>query len=483
MKISTMDKAYKALVTIPAWQQKLLSDSGNFTNSIDSVAAAYSNVPMIYRAVKMRCDALSSVPIHIYKNDNEVDWPFPCDMCDLIWRMEADLLGAGFSTVLKLRNRVRVLDLQRLNPFTVAIHYDNANGLTFSQAGKVWPESDMVYIKEFSYSDDLTSGISTVQACLNDAGLMNYQTRFASRFFEAGAMPIVLVSADGLIEEEKQRIQNFFSKLASGVGNAWRALATRTKLTPEVVSQDLDKMTMPELYAQATKNIANAFGIPVNMFSGDDNYASADSHRMRFWQDTVRPRGRIVEEALNRQVLKPMGLRMEFAFDEMDIFQEDETQRAQAFSLYVGAGVNPMVAKEMLGIESNTDIPFMAPQPEPIETEKPLDVTVDATAEFEKWERKALKRIKDGKSADCQFDSELIPLAIQDEIHAALKLCVEPDEVKRVFGGEYESPQDIGLYKELKRANELLERSLMDKPEFHITVNTKDVDEPITEPA
>ena len=71
----------------------------------------------------------------------------------------------------------------------------------------------------------------------------------------------------------------------------------------------------------------------------------------------------------------------------------------------------------------------------------------------------------------------------QSRYHAALKLCVEPDEVKRVFGGEYESPQDIGLYKELKRANELLERSLMDKPEFHITVNTKDVDEPITEPA
>jgi len=473
-----MAETYKAITNIPGWVDLLTSDGVP-----DSIAALYSRVPILYRAIQLRCDALSSVPIHIYKNDNEVDWPFPCDMCDLIWRMEADLLGAGFSTVLKLRNRVRVLDLQRLNPFTVAIHYDNANGLTFSQAGKVWPESDMVYIKEFSYSDDLTSGISTVQACLNDAGLMNYQTRFASRFFEAGAMPIVLVSADGLIEEEKQRIQNFFSKLASGVGNAWRALATRTKLTPEVVSQDLDKMTMPELYAQATKNIANAFGIPVNMFSGDDNYASADSHRMRFWQDTVRPRGRIVEEALNRQVLKPMGLRMEFAFDEMDIFQEDETQRAQAFSLYVEAGVNPMVAKEMLGIESNTDIPFMAPQPEPIETEKPLDATVDVTAEFEKWERKALKRIKDGKSADCQFDSELIPLAIQDEIHAALKLCVEPDEVKRVFGGEYESPQDIGLYKELKRANELLERSLMDKPEFHITVNTKDVDEPITEPA
>jgi hypothetical protein len=59
-----------------------------------------------------------------------------------------------------------------------------------------------------------------------------------------------------------------------------------------------------------------------------------------------------------------------------------------------------------------------------------------------------------------------------------LKLCIEPDEVKRVFGGGYESHEDIGLFKELKRANELLERSLMDKPEFYITVNTKDADEP-----
>ncbi len=478
MKISTMDKAYKALVTIPAWQQKLLSDSGNFTNSIDSVAAAYSNVPMIYRAVKMRCDALSSVPIHIYKNDNEVDWPFPCDMCDLIWRMEADLLGAGFSTVLKLRNRVRVLDLQRLNPFTVAIHYDNANGLTFSQAGKVWPESDMVYIKEFSYSDDLTSGISTVQACLNDAGLMNYQTRFASRFFEAGAMPIVLVSAEGLIEEEKKRIQNFFSKLASGVGNAWRVLATRTKLTPEVVSQDLDKMTMPELYQQATSNIANAFGIPVTMFMGDDNYASADSHRMTFWQDVIRPRARLIESALNRQLFKPLGMELEFSFDEMDIFQTDEVERASAFATYVNAGVNPEVVKEMLGIDAPEDIPFMAPKPEPVEVEAPLDVT----AEFEKWERKALKRLKEGKTADCEFDSELIPLGVQDEIHNALKLCIEPEEVKRVFGGGFESHEDIGLYKELKRANELLERALMDKPEIHVTVNTKDADEPDAKP-
>lgn len=472
-----INKTIKALVSLPAWQQRALSDAGDFTNSIGTVAEAYAKVPLIYRAVKMRCDAISSVPVHIYKGETEVDWPFPCDMRDLIWRMEADLLGAGVATVLKLRNRVRVLDLQRLNPFTVAIHYDNANGLTFSQAGKVWPESDMVYVKEFSYSDDMTSGASTVQACLNDAALMNFQTRFASMFFEGGAQPTILGSFDGMVsDDEVARIQGIFNKKATGVGKAWKWLFTRQKITTEVIAQELDKMAMPELYQQATSNIANAFGIPVTMFMGDDNYASADSHRMGFWQDVIRPRARLIESALNRQLFKSLGMELEFSFDEMDIFQTDEVERASAFATYVNAGVNPEVVKEMLGIDAPDDMPFMAPIPEPVEVENPLDVT----AEFEKWERKALKRLKEGKTADCEFDSELIPLGVADEIHNALKLCIEPDEVKRVFGGGYDSPQDIGLFKELKRANDLLERSLIDKPEFHITVNTKDADEPST---
>jgi len=55
------------------------------------------------------------------------------------------------------------------------------------------------------------------------------------------------------------------------------------------------------------------------MFMGDDNYASAESHRMGFWQDVIRPRARLFEEAFNGQLLEKLGLRMEFAFDEMDI--------------------------------------------------------------------------------------------------------------------------------------------------------------------
>jgi len=123
MKIDTINKAYKALVNIPAWQQRLL-DGGDFSDSIDNVQNAYAKVPIVYRAVKMRCDALASVPVKItnIKTEKEADWPYPdVDIPDLVWKTEAALLGSGIAVILKLKNRVRTVGLQWLNPFTVTV--------------------------------------------------------------------------------------------------------------------------------------------------------------------------------------------------------------------------------------------------------------------------------------------------------------------------------------------------------------------------
>ena len=117
MKLYTVDKAYKSLVHIPAWQQQLLDAEGSFTDAISNVQNAYSKVPIIYRAVKMRCDLLSSVPVVIKKGDKVIENDdlaktlFPIDFRDLIWNTEAALLGNGKAVIVKLRNRVRVMGL------------------------------------------------------------------------------------------------------------------------------------------------------------------------------------------------------------------------------------------------------------------------------------------------------------------------------------------------------------------------------------
>ena len=468
MRLSTMNNAIKGTLHIPSWQQKLL-DGGAAGDHVENAQQAYEHVPLIYRAVKLRCDSLTAVPVYVRnKAGDDVDWPFVTPLANLIWQTEAALLGSGKAVILKLSNRVRTLDLQWVNPFTVSVSYDGGI-LRFNQRGTVWDETQVVYIKEFSFSDDLTSGVSAIDAAMEDAALLRFQTRFSSYFFEHGAMPIVLINADGIIDdEEKGRIQNYFTRLASGVGNAFRTLVTRTKLNTNVVSQDIDKMAMPELYDQSVKNIAHAFGLPVNMLLGDDNYASSESHNLQYWEQTIKPRARLIADAFNRQLLNPMKLELDFAFDEMSIFQEDEEQRAGAYSTYVSAGMKPSIAAQLMGLDLPEGItpemldPEPEPEPAPVIIQQPEDKEPERTPfqeDMEKYMRKALKRAKEGKPPDCAFESENIPESLMAEIRAGLKLCRDPEEVRALFEGRDMPDYTRDLLLELKRANELLARA------------------------
>ena len=57
-----MADTYKTITNIPGWVEMLTSDGVP-----DSVATLYKRVPIFFRAVQLRCDALSSVPVKIYK--------------------------------------------------------------------------------------------------------------------------------------------------------------------------------------------------------------------------------------------------------------------------------------------------------------------------------------------------------------------------------------------------------------------------------
>ena len=94
-----MAKAYKAITNVPGWVEMLASDGVP-----DSIATLYKRVPILYRAVQLRCDALSSLPIKIYKGEeNVVDWPYPTRLGELIWKWEASCLlsGAAFGEIVK----------------------------------------------------------------------------------------------------------------------------------------------------------------------------------------------------------------------------------------------------------------------------------------------------------------------------------------------------------------------------------------------
>jgi len=67
---------------------------------------------------------------------------------------------------------------------------------------------------------------------------------------------------------------------------------------------------------------------------------------------------------------------------------------------------------------------------EPVFVEPPPDA---AASDLAKWERKAIKRLKSGHAAACEFDSLAIPPARAGAISGALKAAADEDAVRRVF--------------------------------------------------
>lgn len=439
----------KAITHIPGWA---LSEDEN-TDKIKTTQAAYKLVPLVYRSIRLRCDAISSVPIRVYnQSDTLVDWPFTLSPARFLRMTEAAKLLYGASFWLKLPNPYRPKQLDFINPFTMNQPKLLSDGsLQFSQTinGQVvavWKEEDIVYIRDFiNPEDDIGPGVSAAAVALADSGLLHYMSRFSSKFFESGAMPLTIVAIDGTIEEtERKRVENFFKRNMTGISNAWRVLAMRMRGTmkPEVITPKISDMAMSDNYNQAARNIEYAFGIPEGMLRSESNRASAEEHRKSFWQDTVRPSGQGTEDEINEQLFEPMGLRCELAFEDLDVFQADEADRASSLLDLVNAGVPLAMAMEQLGYDLDDDQIAELSKPAPAPVSVPDDnTTSDADQDLAKWQKMAISRIRAGKAIR-DFTSDCIPDDLHAGITEALQDAKSEADVKRIFADKPQGKPD-----------------------------------------
>ena len=114
----------KAALVVP-WATLDALEFGS-KNKIGNECDAYSQVPIIYRAVRLRSNALVSVPLKVLgANGTELEsYPFEkqLPLKDLIWKIETSLLLAGAAYVLELANEAGLkAGLQVINPFTMKV--------------------------------------------------------------------------------------------------------------------------------------------------------------------------------------------------------------------------------------------------------------------------------------------------------------------------------------------------------------------------
>jgi HK97 family phage portal protein len=475
-----MSKNYdvKAILTIPAWAEAMHEGGGLQKDTIKDAAAAYAFVPLVYRAVRLRADSLAKVPIRFTKLDGETEVkpPFPedVDWKDLIWKSEAALCLQGANFVEKLQRRlsnktggVQWVDPTTMNKPKLIRGGDGKIDYEFSQKANpnvTWNLATMIYMHDFALGNEVGPGVSAAGVSLNDSALVRYMSRFASHFFESGAMPITVLSIDGVVDrQEAQRIESFFKRAATRIRNAFSVLALSRGIEPKIISQPLKDLAMPELNEQARHAVALAFGIPQTMLEDAANYATSAEHRLSFWQDTVQPRGEWLAEQFNRQLLKDFKIKMAFGFEELDVFQADENERGDSLNKIVTAiNLNPGVARWAMGVlgydlteEQTNDLqkiiaekekekekvqeqiegaPTAPAQSSPLAQPEQKPAKSAWADDLSRWERKALRVIKESGSAVCEFESERIPVDLRAEITAGLPACKSADAVRELFG-------------------------------------------------
>jgi len=443
---------YKTISYLPGWAQDNLDDT---TNKINTTSQAYAYVPLIYRAVKLRANALASVSVSVYRGDTEIEWPFQVKWSRFISMTSAAKSWCGAAYWVKRDNPYNPKNIEWLNPFTMKAPVMQPDGslqfrqeINGAQFGP-WQEQEIIYLKDFiNPTDDIGPGVSPVQVAMTEAGLLRYLSRFASKFFESGAMPLTIIGIDGSMDaDEVKRVEGFFKKQVSGISNAWRVLAMRMRGTmkPEVITPKMSDMAMGDVYDQAVKNIAFAFGIPESMLRNDANRASAEENRLSYWQDTVRPDGNGVEADLNEQLFNPMGLEIVLNWEQLDVFQEDESNRAGSLESLVNAGVPLLPAMEILGYDL-TDEQMVAitskpePVPEPVIQQPVIDEPAtqpdDNKAlrnELRAWERFTINSITGKSKPGRVFQSDIIPLGLYGAIEGSLEDVRDVKRVRSIF--------------------------------------------------
>ncbi len=419
---------------------------------------AYNAVAWVRRCIEIRCNALAAIPVAIYSGDTdkEYDWEYADLLPRILWMTEAALQLYGAAYWLREANLVKDLGYRWLAPDTIKPHYNAETGLDYFDRTlrKGQPQrldlDDVIYVWEPNLVHEVGPGPGWVSTVLTEANVSHSINQFSSEFFERGAMPATVLSVEGNPpRDELDRLQEWWRRLVAGVKRAFETVAVKASVKPIVVGYPTKDLAMPELMGVVRQQIAVAAGVPQTMMEDAANYATAVEHRQSFYSETVVPEATKIQSVLNQQLFDSLGLRAVIDWQSLDIFQKDEAERAASLTHLVNAGVPLDLAMQMLGMDlpgemtyddlqarlnddaeqrAQTALQIAGQQQE----QQPADDD-EQRDELRKWQRKATRAVKDGKSANVAFETDILDAQVQAVLHERLAVATDEVEVKSAF--------------------------------------------------
>ena len=374
----------------PQWQ--ILSGSATREQP---VSRYYATVGLLYRCVEIRASNIAKIPWEISRGASVVwdsdegqapdsltwfeDWPDFLSLSEAAWCLGSNRGMEAFW--FKLRQGRVITGLQWMAANSVAPQWGeqwNARGGLTSfkrQLGATTrdlPTDDVVYLWRRNPTSETDPRPSSAQAALRSAGVLYNIDEFVAAFWKRGAIKATILALGGTpSKDERDRIESWFEKVISGVRNAWSTkVVNADKVTAVQIGEGLESLSDSTLTQERRDDIATTMGVPHSLlFANAANYATAEVDKQNFYEATLIPDAEAIAKQVNKQLLEPLGFRVEFKPDRMSIFQADETARAQSLLNLVNAGVRLPIAAEMLGYDLPGTLTYAdleaSPEPEP----------------------------------------------------------------------------------------------------------------------
>lgn len=441
-----------------------------------STRRAKTRVPVLFRAIDIRAKAVAGMPFRLDRagqdiTDDDETQPLIKQLRSLLYLTEASLCCYNAAYWELGTNQFGF----NLTPFwlatpTITPDIDWAEGLrgfwrTGRQGGYLKPKQVCYF---WGSSTDIEIGpdpmMAPVAVTLGAAGLLHYLDRFATGFFQRGGTKITLLSIDGNPPpKEIEKLDAWWKRMVYGVKSAFGSVVVRAGIKPQVIGSNVNETSAPQLTKLAREDVAIGMGVPLSLlFSNALAGGTVDAERLNFYDFTVVPEcEQIIDGPINEMYLDRLGLKLIFTPEKLEVYQRSELSKAQALGQLVGQPLMTVdEGRERLELPPMADVapptateqtPTTPPTPPddahpadpaaepPVATDEASSVLLPGTfdalraAEMGQWERKALKRLKRGGQAACDFQSDWIDPHDAALITHGLQHADSPAAVKAAF--------------------------------------------------
>lgn len=287
-----------------------------------------------------------------------------------------------------------------------------------------------------------------------------------------GNTPDALISVpETWTPEQVIAYQEYFDAILSGNASERRKTRIVPSGTKSVVSQTRHEADFQEFETWLMRRTCSIMGVaPASIGYAGDQYKESQGESMR--STSVFGAGALLElrKDLYDDLLEMNGF-ADLEIRDVMAREEDPTVKASRLVSETGGafktvnearseqGLDPIEGGDVIrGLTDSTEEDPDPFEPDEDETEEEDEQRLE---DLGKWEKKALKRIKEGKPAQCEFRSDFLDETELRSIFEALGGCTAADEVATLFRYSKDQPRDpAGRWLKTGPLKEFVDRSL-----------------------